>query len=66
MRVELTLDDIRELLIEVCARLEKAEIQATIRLVGGAATELDELVCHSIHPVRGKLAVHCPWRRLSH
>jgi len=40
MHAELTRDDIRELLIEVCTRLEQAGIQATIRLVGGASMAL--------------------------
>ena len=40
MHIELTRDDIRELLSEICARLENAGIQATVRLVGGAAMAL--------------------------
>lgn len=40
MHTELTRDDIRELLSEICARLENAGIQATVRLVGGAAMAL--------------------------
>lgn len=40
MSVELTVQDIRSLLNEVCARLETTGVHATIRLVGGAAIAL--------------------------